>query len=877
MRKQKPAFLVATSFLLLLVLHSATQAAPRPSESFVAVDTAPDFDRVRDYDLLHTVLDLSFDWDQRAVEGTVTHRLAPLRAGLLELHFDQHRLEFKRILVDGQEVEWRTDGDTLTVYPGSPLTQGREVEVAIDYRAVKPAEGLYWVIPDRDYPDRPYQIWTQGEMEENHFWFPCYDNPNERMTSEQIITVESKYTVIGNGEIVEKRDNGDGTTTWHYRMDTPHVPYLTSLVIGVYEVYESEWDGIPILSYVRPDAVDLAQRSFGETAEMMRIYSESIGIRYPYPAYRQVEVENFLWGGMENIGATTLTWRTLHDEDAHEVQRSEGLVSHEIAHQWWGDLVTTKNWANIWLNEGFATYFEVVYWNQAVGPDRGAWNLYADLRSYLRSDSGYRRPMVTRYYEDSNDMFDGVAYAKGGQILHMLRQQLGDDLFWKAINLYGERHRADVAETAGFREAVADVSGMPMDLFFDQWVHRGGHPEFSVSWEFISDSNLVHLTLKQTQTTDDLTPLFDVEADVDLTGDGWSKNFSVTCDATEQHFYFEVPERPLMKEFDRDEKLIKELKESKPSKEFEYQLRNSPSVISRCRAASALGQEGNETSVPALGDALFDADEFWGARGEAAMALGALDVPEARAVLLEALDISIGRIRIKVVEALRHYDDEEVLKRLREVTLKDRVPQVAAMAATSTAFTKTEGAEKILINALKRDSWRDEVRRAALRGFRQQKEEERIPLVTDYIRPGVYIETRQDAIGTLGILGAALDDDNPERRKIRLHLEDLLEDPLTQIRRSAVRALGSLGEHEAIPALRKVIRSDEHRWIKSAATEAIEGIHTGEGRKRALGDFEQDIDRLQRSNEEIKRNLKQLQKRLNPEKEEASSTNEEGR
>ena len=635
MPKTKSAFLAVSAILITLVFPGHTQGAPRPSASFADPNVAPDYDRVRDYDLLHTVLNLSFDWGEQAVEGTVTHRLAPLRDGLSALHFDHHRIEFKTVLLDGQEAEWRTDGDTLTVFPPAPLAKGQEVAVAIDYRSVKPAEGMYWVIPDKDYPDRPHQIWTQGEQDENRFWFPCYDNPNEKMTSEQIITVESRYTVVGNGELLEKRDNGDGTHTWHYRMDVPHVPYLTSLVVGEYEVYETEWDGIPIFSYVRPGDIDLAERSFEQTDEMMRIYSESIGIRYPYPAYRQVEVENFLWGGMENIGATTLTWRTLHDEASHGVQESEGLVSHEIAHQWWGDLVTTKNWANIWLNEGFATYFEAVYWNQQVGPDRGAWGLYTDLLNYLGSDDGYRRPMVTRYYDDAGDIFDGVAYAKGGQILKMLHHQLGDDLFWKAINLYGERYRGDVAETAGFREAVADVSGLPMDLFFDQWVHHGGHPEFEVSWDFDSDSNLVHLTLKQTQTTDDLTPLFVVHADIDLTGDGWTKHFQVTCDEPEQHFYFEVPDRPLMTEFDRGDKLIKELKESKPSEAFEYQLKHSPALISRCRAASALGSEGNETSVLALREAMLNKDEFWGARGEAAMALGALGVDEANAALLE--------------------------------------------------------------------------------------------------------------------------------------------------------------------------------------------------------------------------------------------------
>ena len=235
-------------------------------------------------------------------------------------------------------------------------------------------------------------------------------------------------------------------------------------------------------------------------------------------------------------------------------------------------------------------------------------------------------------------------------------------------------------------------------------------------------------------------------------------------------------------------------------------------------------------------------------------------------------------MRLKVVEALRHYDDDETIKRLRTVAQKDRVPQIAAMAATSSAFTKADDAEKTMVAAMARDSWRDTIRRAGIRGFRLQKNEERIPVVTRYTKPGVYIETRQDAIGTLGILGAALENDDPERRKISKRLQNLLEDPLIQIRASAVRALGSLGEKESIPSLRKVVRRDEHRWVKAAANEAIEAITTGEGREQALGDFELEIDELRRSNDEIKKNLKQLKRRLKPEKEATSSadTSEEG-
>jgi aminopeptidase N len=869
--KTVPLALLMVLAALLAAPARADGPGPRPSEGFADPGSAPHYDRVRAYDLVHTVLDLRLDWDARAVEGTVTHRLVPIRTDLAEVPFDQHGITFRSMQVNGEDATWREEADTVIVVPPRPLPRGREAEIVIAYRAENPSEGMYWNIPDRDYPDRPYQVWTQGEQDENRFWFPTYDYPNDRATSEEIVTVDARYTVIGNGELVEKRDNGDGTVTWRYRMDIPHVTYLQSLIVGEYTVYETEWDGIPILSYVQPELFDLAEPAFSPTALMMKIMSEKTGIRYPYPAYRQTTVENFLWGGMENISATTLTNRTLRTPEAFTVSTSEGLVAHELAHQWWGDLVTTKNWANVWLNEGFATYLEKLYWEFGVGPEAARWDLYGDLRAYLREDRGqYRRPLVTRYYRDSGDVFDDVAYQKGALVLNMLRHLLGDDLMWETFRTYGERLRGKVAETADFRRAAEDVGGIPLDRFFDQWVHRGGHPEFKVSWKDEASPNhedgsrLVHLHVEQTQEVNDLTPLFHCDVAVDLTGEDWTRRYTITCDAADQHFYFEVPSPPLLHEFDRDDVLIKTLEEDKKAGELEYQIQHSPALISRCRAAEALGGKGDAGSVPVLRSVLLDEEAFHGLRGEAALALGRLDIPESRDVLLGAVAVKEPRVRLKVAEALGSFDEPAVLRALDRVA-GDPVTPVAEAALTAVAKTKSDEAPAILKKGLKRLGWLEGIRRAAIRGFRTLKDPEWIGLITPFTEPGVYIETRQDAISALGVLGAELEEDNA-RRKVMRRLETLLDDPLIRVRQGAINALGALGEEDAVPALERVVNRKEHRWVQKAAKRAVVTLRTGKSKDAALREMERDMDELRRENETIKKDVRQMRMRLDPER-----------
>jgi aminopeptidase N len=852
-------------FLLAGVLPARAQG-PRPTDSFVSSEAPPHYDRVRDYDVVHTDLDVRFDWKARAVEGTVTHRLTPLRNGFRELNLDQHQMDFKEVrLAGGGPLQWRTVGDTLAVTLDRAYDRGETLSVAITYRAENPPEGLYFNLPDAHYPDRPQQIWTQGEQDENHFWFPCYDGLADRMTADERVTVAKKFTVIGNGVLAGRTPNDDGTVTWHYRMDVPSPTYLLSLVVGEYRVYATQWDSIPILSYVRPALYDEAARSFARTADMMRIQSEEFGTRYPYPVYRQVEVADFLFGGMENITSTTLTSRTLHPGVVEHVHTSDGLVSHELAHQWFGDLVSARNWSNIWLSEGFATFGEMVYREAAQGPEAGAWEAYEDLQSYLRSDRRYRRPLVTRYYESSNDLFDGVSYAKGALILRMLRARLGKDVFRQVLRRYLEEHRAESVDSHDFRETASEVSGVPLDRFFDQWVYHGGHPEIAASWDYDAKTRLVHLSLAQTQKTDALTPLFHVEADVDLTGDGWTKRMPVVLDGAEGDYYFETDSRPEMVEFDRDESVIKTLDFRKPTKEFVYQLRHSPAVVSRARAAEALGERKDPDSVKPLAEAMNDEREFWGVRGEAASALGKVGGEKAEGALLAGLAIPQARVRTKVAEALGDFSDSRAMAGLRRVALGDSVPEVSESALQGVGRAGANGATEafdILKAALGRDSWQDVVRRAAVTQFRTLGDTRAVKLMLPLTRAGVETQTRREALETAGFLGGKLEDHDARRKDVRARLTDALGDSFLRVRQSAVRGLRDLGDAEAVPALERLAGSDVDRGLEADARSAVEVIRKGEGARTSREELNRQMDRLRHASDEMKQEIRRLQDRL---------------
>ncbi|HUP57914.1 MAG TPA: M1 family metallopeptidase, partial [Bdellovibrionota bacterium] len=457
----------------------ATARAPGRT-SFFLPQARPHYAPDRPLKLEHVRLEVTVDPVGKTLKGSVTQTLRAVAPGQTSVTMDQIGLVIREARVGGKKAAFSLEGGALRIPFEQALASGQTVDVAVDYEVHDSKRGLYFTGPDADHPEKPYQVWSQGQDEDNRYWIPTLDYPNQKATSEVIATVPKGYTAISNGALVSKKDSAAGTE-FHYKLGTPHVTYLITLVVGKFvEMQDKGPRGLPVQYFVPAGREADGKRACGHTPLMIEAFEKLVGEPYPYEKYSQVAVQDFIFGGMENTSATTQTDLTLHDERAHVDFSSDPLVAHELAHQWFGDLLTCRDWSHGWLNEGFATFMERV-WVEEDKSARGGWDeakYYAlhDLKEHLAEDRGkYRRPIVCNTYLEPIDLFDTHLYHKGGLVLNCLRGLLGKDLFWKSISLYVKRHRGGSVETIDLIRAVEDATGRNMRRFFDEWVFGGGY------------------------------------------------------------------------------------------------------------------------------------------------------------------------------------------------------------------------------------------------------------------------------------------------------------------------------------------------------------------------------------------------------------------
>ena len=814
--------------LLTLALPALAQDRGFSNERSILHST-----RDRTYDVQHLKLDIAFDHAEGSVIGTTTTTLAPINDGLSRVVFDAVDLSIESVslAVDvaveavsrkgNRPLTYTVENGQLIIDLDQPYPSGETITLQVAYHA-RPRMGLYFVRPDEAYPDKPWQIWSQGETEESRYWFPCYDFPNDRMTSEMVVTVPDSQMAISNGELLEvRRNEDDGTVTYHWRENVPHVTYLVSVVVGEFVELQDEWEGIPVLYYVEPKYKDKVTRSFAKTPDMIDFFSEMIGIRYPYEKYAQTTIADFMWGGMENISATTLTENTLHDERAHLDVSSDGLVAHELAHQWWGDLLTTKNWNHIWLNEAFATYFDALYVEHDKGRQEFILKLESDRRAYFAEDANrYRRPIVTNRYEDPEEMFDRHTYQKGALVLHMIRTLLGDELWWKAIRHYARTHTGQTVETNDFKQAIEDATGRSLEWFFDQWVYHGGHPEYEVSWKWSRKNQAVALEVKQVQAVDEVTPLFRMPVEVAVTGEFGTETFSIQVDEAGETFYLPVPAKPLRVEFDPNDQVLKELTFPKHKKELLDQLAHSGDV-GRMRAAGWLVEYADSKVTEALGKALRQ-DPFRGVRAQAARALGEIKTSAARDALLAGLRDEHAHVRRAVISALGNYiGDAQVAAALENVFRSDSSYFARAEAVKSIARLGALNAYDLCTEALEAASHQEVIRGAALSGLATLKDPRGVDQALKWSDYGQPSRARIEAISALAGLAAHA----PRRRKeIRERLVALLEDPQFRVRLAAIDALGKLGDPKTLKALEASLEREVHFRHRDRARKAISKV-----------------------------------------------------
>jgi aminopeptidase N len=851
-------------------------------KSFELPGAKPHYNPDRPGQVKHIFLDLVLDIPAQSFHGTCTITLAPIRSTINQLVLDAVNLNIESIQVDETPQPFDYDGEQLHIQLQTPTEAGKEIKVAIAYGVEKPQRGLYFVGPDKHYPNKPTQVWTQGEDEDSRFWFPCFDYPGQLATSEIRVKVPKPFIAISNGELITTQEDGDDKI-YHWLQQQVHPTYLMTLAVGDFAEIGDEWKGKPVTYYVEKGYEEDARRSMGKTPRMIEFFSEKFGYSYPYPKYAQVCVDDFIFGGMENTSTTLLTDRCLLDERAAlDNQRTESLVAHELAHQWFGDLVVIKHWSHAWIKEGMASYSEVFWTEDEYGADDAVYYLLGEARSYLAEDSSrYRRPIVTHVYREAIELYDRHLYEKGACVYHMIRTELGDELFWKAIHTFVQDNAHNTVETIDLLRAIEKATGRNLLFLFDQYVFRGGHPDYKIAYSWDADSQLAKVTVTQTQAKEGKngsnSELFDLKIPIAFgytqeNGDAPElKTLTVRIHEREQSFYFPLEKKPQFISFDRGNNYLKTVSLEYPIPELKAQLKSDPDPISRIYAAKALAKKGGLEAVKALSDSL-TSDAFWGVRAEVAKQLAQVKLDQASEALITGLNDKDARVRRSVVEALSKIKIPQSYDALKQVLENgDTSYYVEASAASAlgkmvsvSLKDKEDEVLQLLTKVLReRAGWNEVVRSGAIAGLSQMKSSAvALEVILEYTTPGVPQPLRLSAIRALGTISTGQTPNNTEW--VLEQLEELSVETffLTQV--SVVSALGQMETPKAIGVLQSLASQTPDGRVRRLAEEAIGKVQKNVGSDQAVKQLREELDQLKKENQELKSRMENLEAKSKP-------------
>ncbi|MDX1531023.1 MAG: M1 family aminopeptidase, partial [Rhodothermales bacterium] len=813
-----------------------------------ARDLAPD----RTYDLLHTDLALRPQFDALAVEGTVRHRLTPLRDNLAEFYFHAEVMDVERVaqVVDttSYPVNFTADSTRLTVRPLRPLQRGEEYEFVVDYTAYpargagpgglgEGGQGFYFIDPSGADPFRPTQLWTQGQSISNRRWFPTWDYPNDRMGFRIALTVPDSLVAFANGRLVEEREAGPGERTSVYVLDGNQPAYLAAVAAGPYTVVRDSVESVtgrtvPLLYAVEPAFADAAQRIFGETPRMLRYFEEYTGVPYAWPDYKQVPVRDFTAGGMENTTLTILFEHIQTDERGYLDYTGRDLIAHELVHHWFGDLLNAEDWGHLAVNESFASYFEELYLEEFFGRDAAQAHGIQDRDAYFEQAEALRRPIIWTGYEESGQMFDRHTYQKGGQVLNQLRFELGDGLFRQGIEHFLTKHAGQTVEIGDFREAMEEATGVNLRRFTDQWFEQPGHPVLAVEQAYFGGSQLYTLQVTQIQ---DLSkaPTYHFDVNVELNYPSGEKELRrVRIASADTTLRFRVTERPAFVRFDEGNWALADVRLDMPVEEALAMAVEDDEMAGRYDAVGYLIERGQLD--PRVRRALLrvaEEDPHELVRERAVEGLGAYTQVEAVASALVriAQDDPAPAVRRGALMALAAFEQPALLRPALDAALADPSYLTVATAVRLYAERFPEAAFDAFRPILDTQSWRDAVELALIRAIARHRlgGTEGAAYLVRQAGPINPDETRLDAIQGLLILARIRPDLRPVAAEA---LAALLDDARPAVRLAVVRGVGEVGTDALLERLQARLAVEPDAEIQAALRGAIEQVRKGETR-----------------------------------------------
>ena len=699
------------SFLLAFWLGcAATAAAQQPTATtYRAAERKVN-------DLVHTRLDLRFDYAKRYAYGKAWLTLKPHATATDSLRLDAKGMDIRAVaLVQGAEqqpLKYDYNQRQLLVHLGRTVLAQMLYTVYIEYTAkpdelgatgsaaIRGAKGLYFINPDSAVRGKPVQIWTQGESEASSVWFPTIDRPNQKTTSEISLTVPAKYVTLSNGELTAQVPAGPGLRTDTWKMDQPHAPYLFMLAVGDFKITKDSWRGKEVSYYLEPRYAAQARPIFGQTPQMLEFFSQRLGVAFPWSKYSQVVCRDYVSGAMENTTAALFgeqaqgSARELLDWEYAGVERE---IAHELFHHWFGDYVTCESWSTLTMNESFANFSEVLWAEHAHGPDAGAAQADRSLRAYLRNPANYAKPLVRFQYADKEDVFDAVTYQKGGSILNMLRAELGADVFFRGLQRYLTQNAFGTGEPHQLRLALEEASGRDLNGFFNQWYFGAGHPVVTIDYQWDAVRQRQAVVVRQTQAG----PPFVLPLTVDVYANGRARRYPATLRHAVDTLYFPSAARPDLVNVDAEKVLVWQKQDHKSLAEYAYQYRHAPRYLDRREALAAAQAQptdpqarqlllaGLRDQSPVLRQLAVESTDLKNAalRQAAAPLLARLAAADSSVAVQAAALTALGTLREKRYVALFVKALESKSYRVQAAALQGLLPLRPAQAlARATAF-----------------------------------------------------------------------------------------------------------------------------------------------------------------------------------------------
>ena len=812
----------------------------------------------REIDLLHLALDVTPDFKARSVSGQVTLRFKPIAKPFAELKLNGIDLAVASVESSEKILGYQATGEHVIVTFAEAIPADKEASVTIHYSAT-PDQGLYFRTTEMGYPAGDSHLWTQGEPYEARHWFPSFDAPNEKFTSEVTCRVPEGMVVISNGrKMSEEKDAATGLVAVRWLQDKPHANYLIALCAGYFKKVEDKHRDIPMAFWTPPSQIAQAQSSFRGTKDMMDFFEKEIGVLYPWAKYDQVCVEDFTAGGMENTSLTILNDRTLFSDASENLRDSTGLVAHELAHQWFGDLVTCKDWSHLWLNEGFATYYDALYAGHKNGRDAFLYQMRGNANAVLNQPND-TNAIVRRDFNSPMDQFGFHAYPKGSWILHMLRSQLGEDLYRRIVKTYLERHAFGNVATDDFNKVIEELSGRSFDQFFNQYVYHAHHPELNISYSWDERTKLAKVSVQQVQKLSDDVLLFNVPLPVRFKSkSGVVTERTLAVKEKAEDFYVPLTEAPEVVRIDPNQTLLAKIDFKVPTAMLHLQLIDKADLLGRLLAIEQLS--GKAEALGKLKEVLNN-DSFYGVRLAASQAIRAIQTDEALDALIASTKQSDARVRRQVTADIGGFYREASYAATQRILKDERNPDIQAIALASIgSYAKPEVREQIL-KALSSASYRNATADAAISAIRVQAD-------ASYIAPLLEVLQKQEVAFTSGGFARGLDTlarlakDEEKKDTVREFLLKHLDSSKRRVQLAAVMALGTLGDVKALGPLEKFTNAPKESPLRATAERAVGAINNTKKPAAESDSLRSEVITLQKENRDLRKEFDDLKKKI---------------